>query len=142
MCHVEPSVVASGQLHGALGARQARFCRAYGRMERHVGVVAILLADAIHVGRNNVGVLTVGHDYETQPCCLRKQVVEGVVAVDEHVSCARAHEQCHARDAIAVELTKGVDVGIGSAVEETVVHVALLPQLEFVLKVFRRRRLR
>ena len=54
-----------------------------------------------------------------------EDAVEGLVAVDEHVTCRRAHEQLDAWHGVGVELGKEIGVVVGGAEEEGVVDVTL-----------------
>ena len=122
MCYVQLPAVLHCQLNGFHRRCKARLLAAYQLVCPYVGVVAVSILEVLCVAVDDGRVLAVCHQRQRR---LAEYAVEGLVAVDEHISCRAAHEHLYARNARGVEVLEECRVVVCGSEEEAVVHVAL-----------------
>ena len=124
MGDMQTGIMALSQLDGFPGRSHAGFLTAYQGVQPHLGVFAIASLERCHILVDDGGVFTMDHD--GQRAGSTKDAVEGLIAVDEHIACRRAHEELDAWHAMPVESRQQGDIVVGGAEEEGVVHVTAL----------------
>ena len=115
-------MVLHGEFHSQATALVTGLFAADFRMMCHLGVIAIPLSGLGHVTVDDVRIFTMSHDGQRSG---REDALQGLPAVDEHISRRRAHEQLDARDAVNIELGENVGIVVSGAEEEAIVHMTL-----------------
>ena len=122
--HMKTCPILGGKPYGEGGGGIASLGTAYHRVVFHIGVVAILRFGGCHIGVDCRRVLAVCHDGEG---CSSEQTAQRLLLINEHIARAGAHEELHSGYAVRVESIYRVDVVVGCAEEEGVVHMRLTP---------------
>ena len=109
--------------YGQLGALVTSLCIAYLRMMNNVRVVTIHRFELSHALVDTIGFLAMCHN---QGRAITEDVPECLFFIDQHIACAAAHEELHARNAIRINVKDFLKIVVCGTQEESIVYVALL----------------
>ena len=93
------------------------------RMVNHLRIVAILFLRLRHIAVDDSRILAMGHNRQFRR---GKDLFQSLTTIYQHITRGTTHKKFDAWDTVRIEFFKKRDIVVGSAKEETVIHVTLL----------------
>ena len=131
---MQTGAILLGQFDGLTRRGQTSLLATNQCMQTHLRVFTPGLLHFLHIAVDDVGILTMGHQWQFAGL---KDTFQRLLTVYQHVTRRRTHEEFHSRNTCCIQLGKAVGIIVCGAIEERIVHMALLRgQLKLLFKGF------